>query len=148
MSTPTEIGRADPRFSFLPASWARGPVRFDGPLDIEVVSLGVLRTLHIAGLRRTHLHDHLKGLSEVHITAVMVACFADQVCPGLRPAGAGDLLAAAAARADRAVVSAPRGRLWTGAVADAVESILKLRDQEVATLLLTDITLLVPEVLS
>lgn len=42
MSTPTEIGRADPRFSFLPASWAGGPVRFDGPLDIEVVSLEVL----------------------------------------------------------------------------------------------------------
>lgn len=148
MSTSTKIGRSDPRFSFLPASWARGPVRFDGPLDIEVVSLGVSRALYIASLRRTQLYDHLKRLSEAHIAAVMVACFADQVCPGLRPAGAGDLLAAAAARADRAAASVPRGRLWTEGVADAVESILKLRDQEAATLLLTDIMLLVPEVLS
>lgn len=123
-------------------------MRFDGQLDIEVVALGVSRALHIASLRRTQLYGHLKGLSEVHIAAVMVACFADQVCPGLRPAGAGDLLAAAAARADRAAVSAPRGRLWTKGVDGAVESILKLRDQEVATLLLTDIMLLAPEVLS
>lgn len=148
MSAPTKIGRADPRFSFLPASWANGPVRFDGELDIEVVSLGVSRALYIASLRRTHLYGHIKSLSEVHITAVMVACFADQVCPGLRPAGAGDLLAAAAARADRAAVSAPRGRLWNGGAAYAAERILKLRDQEAATLLLTDIMLLVPEVLS
>ena len=148
MSDLTRIGRADPRFSFLPAAWAKGPMRFDGELDIEVVSLGVSRALHIAGLRRTHLFGHLKGLSEVRVAAVMVACFADQVCPGDRPAGAGDLLAAAAARADRAAVSAPRGRSWTEGVADAAESILKLRDQEAATLLLTDIMLLVPEVLS
>lgn len=149
MRAPTvNTRRSDPRFSFLPASWAGGPVRFDGPLDIEVVSLGVSRALYIAGLRSTHLYGHLKGLSEVHIAAVMVACFADQVCPGLRPAGAGDLLAAAAARADRAAVSAPRGRLWNEEVADAAESILKLRDQEAAILLLTDIMLLVTEVLS
>lgn len=52
------------------------------------------------------------------------------------------------ARADRAAVSVPRGRLWTEGVADAVESILRLRDQEAATLLLTDIMLLAPEGLS
>lgn len=148
MSAPTKIGIADPRFSFLPASWARGPVRFDGPLDIDVVALSVSRAVHSAYPGRTHLFDHITNLSLVHIAAVMVACFADQVCPGLRPAGAGDLLAASAARADRAAVSAPRARLWNVGVADAAESILKLQDQEAATLLLTDIMLLVREVLS
>lgn len=123
-------------------------MKFDGLLDIEVVSLGVSRAVHIASLRRTQLYGHLKGLSEVHIAAVMVACYADQTCPGDRPAGAGDLLAAAAARADRAVVSAPRGRLWPKGVGDVVESILRLRDQEAATLLLTDIMLMAPEVLA
>lgn len=148
MSTPIKIGRADPRFSFLPAAWARGPVRLDGHLNIEAVAMSVLRAVHSASLRRTHLFGHLTNLSHVHIAAVMVACFADQVCPGDRPAGAGDLLAAAAACADRAAVSAPRGCLWNNGVDDAVVSILKLRDQEVATLLLTDIMLLVTEVLS
>lgn len=148
MSTSTRIGRADPRFSFLPAAWAKGPTRFDGHLDIEVVALSVSRAVHRASLRRTHLFGHITNLSHVHIAAVMVACYADQVCPGDRPAGAGDLLAAAAARADRTMASAPRGRLWTKGVDGAVESILKLRDQEAATLLLTDIMLLVPEVLS
>lgn len=123
-------------------------MRFDGPLDIEVVALSVSRAAHSASLRRTHLFGHITNLSHAHIAAVMVACFADQVCPGDRPAGAGDLLAAAASRADRASVSAPRGRLWADGVDDAVESILKLRDQEAATLLLTDIMLLALEVLS
>ena len=148
MSASTKIGRSDPRFSFLPAAWAKGPVRFDGLLDIEVVAMSVSRAVHSASLRRTHLFGHITNLSHVHIAAVMVACYADQTCPGDRPAGAGDLLAAAAARADRAAVSAPRGRLWTKGVDDVAESILKLRDQEAATLLLTDIMLLVLEVLS
>lgn len=148
MSTSTKIGRSDPRFSFLPAAWAKGPVRFDGPLDIEVVGMSVSRAVHSASLRRTRLFGHITNLSHVHIAAVMVACYADQTCPGVRPAGAGDLLSAAAARADRAAVSAPRGRLWTEGVDGAVESILNLRDQDAAILLLTDIMLLVPEVLS
>ena len=148
MSASAKIGGSDPRFSFLPAAWAKGPVRFDGLLDIEAVAMSVSRAVHSAGLRRTHLFGHITNLSHVHIAAVMVACYADQTCPGYRPAGAGDLLSAAAARADRAAVSAPRGRMWTSGVDDVVESILKLRDQEASTLLLTDIMLLVPEVLS
>ena len=148
MSTPIKIRRDDPRFSFLPAAWAKGPVRFDGPTDIEVVAMSVSRAVHSASLRRTHLFGHVTNLSHVHIAAVMVACYADQICPGDRPAGAGDLLAASAARADRAAVSAPRGRRWTNGVDAAVESILKTRDQEAAILLLTDIMLLALEVLS
>ena len=148
MSTSTKIGRSDPRFSFLPAAWAKGPMRFDGPLDIEVVAMSTSRAVHSASLRRTHLFGHIANLSHVHIAAVMVACYADQTSPGVRPAGAGDLLAAAAARADRAVVSVPRGQLWTKGVDGAVESVLKLCDQEAATFLLTDIVLLAREVLS
>lgn len=124
-------------------------MRLDGEIDIEGVAFTVSRAVYIARLQRARLHQTLEDLSSVHVAAVMVACFADQVLPGSRPAGAGDLLAAAAARADRAVVSAPRGRWWVGAkLAGSVESILKLRDQEAAILLLTDIMLLVPEVLS
>lgn len=148
MSTPIKISRDDPRFSFLPAAWAKGPVRFDGPMDVEAVAMSVSRAVRSASLRRTHLFGHVTNLSHVHIAAVMVACYADQICPGDRPAGAGDLLAASAARADRAVVSTPRGRRWTSGVDAAIESILKTRDQEAAILLLTDIMLLVPEVLS
>lgn len=149
MSTSTKIGRDDPRFSFLPAAWAKGPVRFDGEMDIEDAALTVSRAVYLTSLRRTQLHHTLKDLSCVHVAAVTVACFADQVLPGSRPAGAGDLLAAAAARADSAAVSAPRSRLrWSDGLVDAVESILKLRDQEAITLLLTDIMLLVREVLS
>ena len=149
MSTSTKIGRSDPRFSFLPAAWAKGPVRFDGEIDIEDAALTVSSAIYLTGLRRMQLHQTLKDLSSVHVAAVTVACFADQVLPGSRPAGAGDLLSAAAARADSAVVSAPRGRLWrSDELGDAVESILKLRDQEAVTLLLTDIMLLVREVLS
>lgn len=149
MSTSTKIGRSDPRFSFLPAAWAKGPVRFDGEIDIEDAVLTVSRAVHPTRLRRTQLHQTLKDLSSVHVAAVTVACFADQVLPGSRPAGAGDLLSAAAARADSAAVSAPRSRLWwSDELGGAVGSILKLRDQEAVTLLLTDIMLLVTEVLS
>lgn len=149
MSTSTKIGRSDPRFSFLPAAWAKGPMRFDGEVDIEGAALTALRAFYLSSLRRTQLHQALEGLSSVHVAAVTVACFADRVLPGSRPAGAGDLLAAAAYRADRAVVSAPRSWLWgSDGFQDAVESILKLRDQEAATLLLTDIMLLATEVLS
>lgn len=149
MSTSTKIGRSDPRFSFLPAAWAKGPVRFDGEIDIEDAALTVSRAVYLTSLRRTQLHQTLKDLSSVHVAAVTVACFADQVLPGSRPAGAGDLLAAAAARADSAAVSAPRSRLWwSDELVGAVESILKLRDQEATILLLTDIMLLVPEVLA
>lgn len=149
MSASTKISRSDPRFSFLPAAWAKGPVRFDGEIDIEDAAFTVSRAVYLTSLQRTRLHQTLKDLSSVHVAAVTVACFADQVLPGSRPAGASDLLAAAAARADSAAVSAPRSRLWrSDELGDAVESILKLRDQEAATLLLTDIMLLVPEVLS
>lgn len=145
----TKISRSDPRFSFLPAAWAKGPVRFDGEIDIEGAASAASRAFYLTSLRRTQLHQPLKDLSSVRVAAVMVACFADQVLPGSRPAGAGDLLAAAAARADRVGVSVPRSRLWwSDELVGAVESILKLRDQEAVTLLLTDIMLLVPEVLS
>lgn len=123
-------------------------MRFDGPLHSDVVAMSTSRAVHFASLPKTQLFGHITNLSCVHIAAVMVACYADQTCPGDRPAGAGDLLAAAAARADRAAVSAPRGRLWTDGVDGAVESILELRDQEAAILLLTDIMLLAQEVLS
>lgn len=148
MSTSTKISRSDPRFSFLPAAWAWGPMKFDGPLHSDVAAMATSRAVHFASLPRTQLFGHTTNLAYVHIAAVMVACYADQTCPGDRPAGAGDLLAAAAARADRAVVSAPRARLWTEGVDGAVERILELRDQEAAILLLTDIMLLAQEVLA
>ena len=148
MSAPTKIGVDDPRFSFLPAAWVEGPVRFDGEIDIEDVASTVSRAVYLAGLRQTRLHKTLDGLSSVHVAAVTVACFADQVLPGSRPAGGGDLLAEAAARAFRVAVSVPRGRLrWSAELGDAVESILKLRDQEAVTLLLADVMLLVLDVL-
>lgn len=69
--------------------------------------------------------------------------------PGSRPAGAGDILAAAAGRADRAQVSAPRSRLWwSDELGGAVESILKLRDRGATILPLTDIMLLMRGVLA
>ena len=79
MSTSTRIGRSDPRFSFLPAAWAKGPVRFDGEIDIEDAALTVSRAVYLTSQRRTRLHQTLKDLSSVHVAAVMVACFADQV---------------------------------------------------------------------
>lgn len=123
-------------------------MKFDGPLHSDVAAMATSRAVHFASLPRTQLFGHTTNLAYVHIAAVMVACYADQTCPGDRPAGAGDLLAAAAARADRAVVSAPRARLWTEGVDGAVERILELRDQEAAILLLTDIMLLAQEVLA
>lgn len=122
-------------------------MRFDGEMDIEVVALSVARAAYLVGQRRTHLFGHLTHLSYVQIAAVMVACYADQTCPGDRPAGAGDLLAAAASRADQTVVSVRRSTMWGEDTEGAVESILKLRDQEAAKALLADIMLLVPEVL-
>lgn len=123
-------------------------MKFDGPLHSDVAAMATSRAVHFASLPRTQLFGHITNLAYVHIAAVMVACYADQTCPGDRPAGAGDLLAAAAARADRALVSAPRARLWTEGVDGAVERILGLRDQEAAILLLTDIMLLAQEVLA
>lgn len=148
MSTSTKIRRDDPRFSFLPAAWAKGPMRFDGEMNIGFVAMTVAKAAYFASLRRTHIFGHLINLSYVHTAAVTVACFADQVCPGDRPAGAGDLLAAAAARADRVPVSARRSPLWSEGVDYAAEAILKTQDGEAAIALLVDIMLLVPEVLS
>lgn len=144
----TRIRRGDPRFHFTPSAWAGGLMRFDGRMDIEAVAISVTKATYLAGLRRTHLHGHLLGLSQVHIAAVLVASFADQVCPGSRPAGAGDLLAAAAARAERTPVTMRRSALWGRGIADAVEAILSARDEEAAVALLTDIMLLGPEVIS
>lgn len=46
-------------------------------------------------------------------------------------------------------ISSPtRGRQWTKGVDDAVENLLDTNDQEIATLILTDIMLLAAEVLS
>lgn len=143
-----QLRRADPRFHLTPSAWAVGPMRFDGRMDIDVVAMSIVKASRLAGLRRTHLHGHLLGLSQVHIAAVLVACFADQVCPGSRPAGAGDLLAAAAARAEQTSVSMPRSALWGMGIDEAAEAILRARDQEAAIALLVDVMLLVPEVIS
>ena len=138
--------RAHPLFAFTPAAWAGDPVRCEDEVPVDDVAAAVVSATYFAGLGQPGLRDRMMTLSRIHVAAVLVALHADRVCSGNRPAGAGDLLSSAAYRADDAHVSDPRSRLWGAGVHQAVVRALATGDAEVATLVLVDIMLLVPEV--
>ena len=104
--------------------------------------------MYFAGLGQPGIRDRMMTLARIHVAATLVALHADQVCPGGRPAGAGALLSAAAYRADEVPVSVPRSQTWGNGVHEAVMRALATRDAEIATLVITDVMLLVPEVLA
>lgn len=135
-------------FAFTPAAWAGDPVRCEEEVSVEDVAAAVVSAVYFVGLGQPGLRDRMMTLARIHVAAVLVALHADQVCSGNRPAGAGDLLSAAAYRADDAHVSDPRSRLWGAGVHQAVVRALATGDAEVATLVLVDIMLLVLEVSS
>lgn len=135
-------------FAFTPAAWAGDPVRCEDEVPMGDVAAAVASATYFAGLDRPGLRDRMMALSRIHVAAALVALHADRVCSGNRPAGAGDLLSAAAYRADDAHVSDPRSRLWGAGVHQAVVRALATGDAEVATLVLVDITLLALEVTS
>ena len=114
----------------------------------DEVAGAVVSATYFAGLGQPGLRDQMMTLSRIHVAATLVALHADQVCPGGRPAGAGALLSAAAYRADRVPVSVPRSQTWGAGVHEAVMRALATRDAEIATLVIMDVMLLVPEVLS
>ena len=133
-------------FAFTPAAWAGDPVRCEDEVPVEDVAAAVVSATYFVGLGQPGLRDRMTTLSRIHIAAKLVALYADRACSGSRPAGAGDLLSAAAHRAHDARVSDPRSRLWGAGVHQAVVRALATGDAEVATLVLVDIMLLVPEV--
>lgn len=142
------LRRSSPLFAFTPAAWAGDPVRCEEEVSAEDVAAAVVSAVYFVGLGQPGLRDRMMTLARIHVAAVLVALHADRVCSGNRPAGAGDLLSAAAYRADDAHVSDPRSRLWGAGVHQAVVRALATGDAEVATLVLVDIMLLVPEVTS
>lgn len=142
------LERDSPLFAFTPAAWSARPVRCEAGISKDEVASAVVSATYFAGLVRPGLRDQMMTLSRVYVAAALVALYADRVCPGRRPAGAGDLLSAAAHRANRARVSDPRSRLWGAGVHQAVVRALATGDVDVAILVLVDIMLLVPEVTS
>ena len=144
----TVLERSHPLFAFTPAVWAARPVRCEAGIPEEEVAAAVVSAMYFTGLGRPGLCDRMMTLSRIHTAAALVALYADRNCPGVRPAGAGDLLSAAAHRADQSCVSDPRSRLWGAGVHQSVVRALATGDAEVATLVLVDIMLLVPEVTS
>ncbi len=142
------LRRSDPLFAFTPATWVRGPVVSKDGVPEDDVAKAVVSATYFTGLGRIGLRDRMLTLSRIHVAATMVALYADHACPGSRPAGAGDLLSAAAYRANGITVSDPRSRLWGAGVHRAVVQALATGDEEVAILVLADIMLLAPEVLA
>lgn len=142
------LRRDNPLFAFTPATWAGDPVRCREEVSVDDVAAAVVSAVYFTGLGQPGLRDRMMTLSRIHVAAALVALYADRVCSGRRPAGAGDLLSAATYRADDAHVSDPRSRLWGAGVHWAVVQALATGDAEVATLVLVDIMLLVPEVIS
>lgn len=142
------LGRGDPLFAFTPAAWAGDPVRCKEEVPAEDIARAVVSATYFAGLGQPGIRDRMMALARIHVAATLVALHADQVCPGGRPAGAGDLLSAAAYRADGALVSVPRSQTWGNGVHEAVMRALATRDAEIATLVITDVMLLVLEVLA
>lgn len=142
------LGRDNPLFAFTPAAWAGRPVRCKVEITEDEVASAVVSAMHFTGLSQPDLRDRMMTLSRIHTAAALVALYADQACPGVRPAGAGDLLSVAAHRANRVCVSDPRSRLWGAGVHQAVVRALATGDAGVAILVLVDIMLLVPEVTS
>lgn len=141
------VSRGDPLYSFLPAQWARGPVTPCEGLDVDEVAWAVLSAAYFSGSGAPDLRNRMLNLARIHAAVVLVACYADQACPGSRPWSAGDIISAAAARADLVAVSAPRSRWWGRGVHEATVRILESRSEEAAKALAMDIILLVPEVL-
>lgn len=135
-------------FAFTPAVWAGRPIRCEDAVSAEDAAAAVVSAVYFAGLGQSSLRDRMMALSRIHVAATLVALYADQACPGGRPAGAGDLLSAATYRADAVTVSDPRSRLWGAGVHQAVVHALATRDAEIAILAIMDVMLLVPEVLS
>lgn len=140
------LERDNPLFAFTPAVWAGDPVRCGDEITEDEVASAVTSAMYIVGLRRPGLRDQMLALSRIHVAATLVSLYADQTCPGSRPAGAGDLLSAATYRASDARVSDPRSRLWGAGAYRAVERALATGDAEVAILVITDVMLLVLEV--
>lgn len=133
-------------FAFTPAVWASRPARCEVRIPEDEVASAVVSATYFAGLAQPGLRDRMMTLSRIRVAATLVALYADRACPGVRPAGAGDLLSAAAHRANRVCVSDPRSRLWGAGVHQAVARALVTGDVDVAILVLVDIMLLVPEV--
>ena len=142
------LRRDNPLFAFTPAAWVTGPVRCKSEISEDEVASAVSGAAYFAGLGQTDLRDRMMALSRIHVASALVALYADQVCSGSRPAGAGDLLSAAAHRAKDAHISVLRSYLWGAGVHQAVIRALKTGDEEVAVLVLVDIMLLVLEVIS
>ncbi len=142
------LRRDNPLFAFTPAVWAGDPVRCEEEVPVEDVAAAVVLAAYLAGLGRPGLCDRMMTLARIHVAATLVALHADRVCSGNRPASAGDLLSAAAHRADATAVSFPRSHLWGSGVHQAIVRALATGDAEVAVLVIKDVMLLVPEVLS
>ena len=140
------LRRDNPLFAFTPAAWASRPARCEAGISGDEAASATVSAMYFAGLSQPGLRDRMMTLSRIHTAAALVALYADRVCPGVRSAGAGDLLSAAAHRANRVCVSDPRSRLWGAGVHQAVVRGLATGDGGVAILALVDIMLLVPEV--
>lgn len=140
------LERDNPLFAFTPTVWASHPARCEVRIPEDEVASAVVSATYFAGLGQPGLRDRMMTLSRVHTAAALVALYADRVCPGARSAGAGDLLSAAAHRANRVRVSIPRSHLWGSGVHQAVVRALATGDAGAAVLVLVDIMLLVPEV--
>lgn len=142
------IRRGSPLYGFLPAQWARGPVVPCEDLGVDEVARAVVSAVYFAGRSAPDMRSRMLSLSRIHAAAVLVACYADQACPGDRPWAAGDIISAAASRADLTTTSAPRSPLWGKGIHEAAVAILESRSEDAAKELAKDVILLVPEVLS
>ena len=142
------ISPGSPLYSFLPAQWARGPVVPSEDLNVDEVARTVASTVYFAGRGAPDMHSCMLALSRIHAATVLVACYADRACPGDRPWSAGDIISAAAARADLATTSVPRSSLCGKEVHEATVAILESRSEDAAKELAKDILLLVLEVLA
>ena len=142
----TSIG--SPLRGFLPARWARGPVVPSEDLNVDEVARAVVSAVYFAGHGALDMRSRMLDLSRIHAATVLVACYADRACPGDRPWSAGDIISAAAARADLATTSVPRSTLCDKEVHEATVAILESRSEDAAKELAKDILLLVPEVIA
>ena len=143
-----KIDPGNPLYGFLPARWARGPVVPSEDLNVDEVAQAVVSAVYLAGHGASDMRSRMIDLSRIHAATVLVACYADRACPGDRPWSAGDIISAAAARADLATTSVPRSPLWGNGVREATVAILESRSEEAAKELAKDTLLLVTEVLA
>lgn len=141
------LRRSDPLFAFTPAAWVGTPVRSESVVTAEEASRAAAAAGYLVDVAHSSMRSRMEALSAIQIAAMLLALCADQVCPGNRPASAGDLLTAAAYRADSTPVSVPRSLALRKGVHEEVARALETRDEEIAILVLVDIMLLIPEVL-